>query len=152
MFKNIFSKPQPKPQQSSAHAGPDGEQGQAIAEISDMLENMGFDTEHLLWIAKQNKEAFSTLVDNNQKIANCSVENLEQATFVEEKLQQVNQSFVIDLLQGLLSIGFQLVDGAGNFHLQHKGFAPQGWTAHHDIGAAIARLSIRLHQIVLALA
>ncbi len=92
MFKNIFSKPQPKPQQSPAHAGPDGEQGQAIAEISDMLENMGFDTEHLLWIAKQNKEAFSTLVDNNQKIANCSVENLEQATFVEEKLQQVNQN------------------------------------------------------------
>ena len=92
MFKNIFSKPQPTPQQSPAHAGPDGEQGQAIAEISDMLENMGFDTEHLLWIAKQNKEAFSTLVDNNQKIANCSVENLEQATFVEEKLQQVNQN------------------------------------------------------------
>lgn len=92
MFKNIFSKSQPKPQQSSAYAAPAGEQLQAIAEISDMLENMGFDTEHLLWIAKQNKEAFSTLVDNSQKIADCSVENLEQATFVEEKLQQVNQN------------------------------------------------------------
>lgn len=88
MFKNIFS----KPQQSPAYTEPAEERLKAIAEISDMLENMGFDTEHLLWIAKQNKEAFSTLVDNNQKIANCSVENLEQATFVEEKLQQVNQN------------------------------------------------------------
>ena len=50
-----------------------------------MMETLGFDTEHLLWIAKQNKEAFSTLVNHNQMIANSSAENLEQAAFVEEK-------------------------------------------------------------------
>lgn len=98
LFKNIFSKSQPKPQTPSTYTEPAStsapyrDQRQAIADISDMVENMGFDMEHLLWIAKQNKEAFSTLVDNNQKIANSSVENLEQATFVEGKLQQVNQN------------------------------------------------------------
>ena len=68
------------------------EQQKTIAEISNMLETLGFDTEHLLWIAKQNKEAFSTLVSHNQKIVDSSAENLEQATFVEEKIQQVNQN------------------------------------------------------------
>ncbi len=92
LFKNIFSKTQPTPQQSPASAPTSGAHAQALAEISDMLENMGFDTEQLLWIAKQNKEAFSTLVENNMKIANSSVENLEQANFVEAKLQQVNQN------------------------------------------------------------
>lgn len=69
-----------------------GERQQILSEISDMMETLGFDTEHLLWIAKQNKEAFSTLVNHNQMIANSSAENLEQAAFVEEKIQQVNSN------------------------------------------------------------
>lgn len=96
MFKNFLTK-QSQPQQDTAanpqkHALSMEEQQQVITEISDMLETLGFDTEHLLWIAKQNKEAFSTLVSHNQKIVDSSAENLEQATFVEEKIQQVNQN------------------------------------------------------------
>lgn len=96
MFKNFLTK-QSRPQQDTAakpqkYALSMEEQQQVITEISDMLETLGFDTEHLLWIAKQNKEAFSTLVSHNQKIVDSSAENLEQATFVEEKIQQVNQN------------------------------------------------------------
>ncbi len=96
MFKNFLTK-QSQPQQDTAanpqkHALSMEEQQQVITKISDMLETLGFDTEHLLWIAKQNKEAFSTLVSHNQKIVDSSAENLEQATFVEEKIQQVNQN------------------------------------------------------------
>lgn len=100
MFKNFLSRPrQPKPQQMAAitteskkNTLPAKEQNQIITEISDMLETLGFDTEHLLWIAKQNKEAFSTLVSHNQQITASSEENLEQATFVEKKIQQVNKN------------------------------------------------------------
>ncbi len=96
MFKNFLTK-QSQPQQDTAakpqkHVLSMEEQQKTIAEISNMLETLGFDTEHLLWIAKQNKEAFSTLVSHNQKIVDSSAENLEQATFVEEKIQQVNQN------------------------------------------------------------
>ncbi|MCI8483746.1 MAG: phosphate/phosphite/phosphonate ABC transporter substrate-binding protein [Lachnospiraceae bacterium] len=93
MFKNFLSKPQTPAAPTSEPSGSTlsvSEQDEIIAKISDMMETLGFDTEHLLWIAKQNKEAFSTLVNHNQKIADSSAENLEQATFVEEKIQQVN--------------------------------------------------------------
>lgn len=100
MFKNFLAKSQqPEPvinEQPKAESSPTelsvAEHERIITEIGDMMETLGFDTEHLLWIAKQNKEAFSTLVNNNQKIADSSAENLEQATFVEEKIQQVNQN------------------------------------------------------------
>lgn len=93
MFKNFLSKPQEPAAPTSEPSGNTlsvSEQDEIIAKISDMMETLGFDTEHLLYIAKQNKEAFSTLVNHNQKIADSSAENLEQATFVEEKIQQVN--------------------------------------------------------------
>lgn len=95
MFNFLSKQRQPQP---TAAAEPQKQalsaekQNQMITEISDMLETLGFDTEHLLWIARQNKEAFSTLVSHNQKIVDSSAENLEQATFVEEKIQQVNQN------------------------------------------------------------
>ncbi|MCI9174155.1 MAG: phosphate/phosphite/phosphonate ABC transporter substrate-binding protein [Lachnospiraceae bacterium] len=95
MFKNFFSKPNQTASVSSDsenNSRPRGEHEQILSEISDMMETLGFDTEHLLWIAKQNKEAFSTLVNHNQMIANSSAENLEQAAFVEEKIQQVNSN------------------------------------------------------------
>lgn len=100
MFKNFLAKSQqPEPvinEQPKAESSPTelsvAEHERIITEIGDMMETLGFDTEHLLWIAKQNKEAFSTLVHHNQKIADSSAENLEQATFVEEKIQQVNQN------------------------------------------------------------
>lgn len=91
MFKNFLSKSQQPPVSAKEPANTPGQE-QIIREISDMMETLGFDTEHLLWIAKQNKEAFSTLVDHNQKIADSSEENLEQAAFVEEKIQQVNKN------------------------------------------------------------
>ncbi len=100
LFKNFLSKSQTsKSEQTTTVTGKSEtnplsakEQSRIITEISDMLETLGFDTEHLLWIAKQNKEAFSTLVNHNQQIAASSEENLEQATFVEEKIQQVNKN------------------------------------------------------------
>ncbi|EOT24504.1 phosphate/phosphite/phosphonate ABC transporter, periplasmic binding protein [Eubacterium sp. 14-2] len=100
MFKNFLAKSQqpepvinePSRTESAGNELSVAEHERIITEISDMMETLGFDTEHLLWIAKQNKEAFSTLVNNNQKIADSSAENLEQATFVEEKIQQVNQN------------------------------------------------------------
>ncbi|MEG0962819.1 MAG: methyl-accepting chemotaxis protein, partial [Lachnospiraceae bacterium] len=57
-----------------------------------MMETLGFDTEHLLWIAKQNKEAFATLVNHNQKIADSASNNLQQAAYVEQQIQQVNEN------------------------------------------------------------
>lgn len=95
LFKNFLS----RPQQPAAHTEDTSknppsvsEQERIMTEISDMMETLGFDTEHLLWIAKQNKEAFTTLVHHNQKIADSSAENLEQASFVEEKIQEVNKN------------------------------------------------------------
>ena len=93
MFKKFLSKSNQTPAvlpDSEKNPCPAGEHEKILSEISDMMETLGFDTEHLLWIAKQNKEAFSTLVNHNQMIANSSAENLEQAAFVEEKIQQVN--------------------------------------------------------------
>ena len=77
LFKNFLSKSQTsKSEQTTTVTGKSEtnplsakEQSRIITEISDMLETLGFDTEHLLWIAKQNKEAFSTLVNHNQQIA-----------------------------------------------------------------------------------
>ena len=100
LFKNFLSKAQKRQQErmeaASAGSAKNGlsakKQSQIITEISDMMETLGFDTEHLFWIAKQNKEAFSTLVNHNQQIAASSEENLEQATFVEKKIQQVNKN------------------------------------------------------------
>ncbi|MEG1947331.1 MAG: phosphate/phosphite/phosphonate ABC transporter substrate-binding protein [Lachnospiraceae bacterium] len=67
-------------------------QTSVLAEINGMMETLGFDTEHLLWIAKQNKEAFATLVNHNQKIADSASNNLQQAAYVEQQIQQVNEN------------------------------------------------------------
>lgn len=95
LFHNFLSKSKQTAavlSDSGKSSRPVGEHEQILSEISGMMETLGFDTEHLLWIAKQNKEAFSTLVNHNQMIANSSAENLEQAAYVEEKIQQVNDN------------------------------------------------------------
>lgn len=61
-------------------------------EIGTMMETLGFDTQHLLWIAKKNKEAFTTLVTKNHKIAEFSAENLSKVEQVEKGIRQVSSS------------------------------------------------------------
>lgn len=68
------------------------QQGELFVKISSMMETLGFDIEQLLWIAKQNKEAFATLVNHNEKIATSASQNLSQAALAETKIQQVNRN------------------------------------------------------------
>lgn len=62
------------------------------AEMGNMMETLGFDTQQLLWIAKKNKEAFATLVSKNHKIAEFSAENLSKVEQVENGIRQVSSS------------------------------------------------------------
>lgn len=92
MFQKHFFSPTRESRKTIKNSNPESNQEHVLTEISGMMETLGFDTEQLLWIARQNKETFATLVNHNQKIADFSVENLNQTDFVVTKIQQVNQN------------------------------------------------------------
>lgn len=92
MFQKHFFSRSRDSRKPFENSHPKSSQEHVLTEISSMMETLGFDTEQLLWIARQNKEAFATLVNHNQKIADFSVENLRQTDYVVTKIQQVNQN------------------------------------------------------------
>ncbi len=60
--------------------------------VHSMIETMGFDVEHLLWISKQSKEAFSHLVEKNKVISDFSTTNLACIETVESGIHEVVSS------------------------------------------------------------
>ena len=60
--------------------------------VHSMIETMGFDVEHLLWISKQSKEAFSHLVEKNKVISDYSTTNLACIETVESGIHEVVSS------------------------------------------------------------
>ncbi|AIY79919.1 phosphate/phosphite/phosphonate ABC transporter substrate-binding protein [Clostridium botulinum] len=60
--------------------------------VYSMIETMGFDVEHLLWISKQSKEAFSHLVEKNKVISDFSTTNLACIETVESGIHEVVSS------------------------------------------------------------
>ncbi|SFD09535.1 phosphate/phosphite/phosphonate ABC transporter substrate-binding protein [Clostridium uliginosum] len=67
-------------------------QEQVYQNIHSMIETMGFDVEHLLWISKQSKEAFSHLVEKNRIISDFSTTNLACIETVESGIHEVVSS------------------------------------------------------------
>lgn len=68
------------------------EEKKLYREISTLMETVGFDTEQLVWIAKQNKEAFVNLVTKSSKVSDFSRENLEYVGDIQKGIQRVNNS------------------------------------------------------------
>lgn len=60
--------------------------------IHSMIETLGFDVEHLLWISKQSKDAFSHLVEKNKIISDYSTTNLACIETVESGIHEVVSS------------------------------------------------------------
>ncbi|AOR24638.1 phosphate/phosphite/phosphonate ABC transporter substrate-binding protein [Clostridium taeniosporum] len=60
--------------------------------IHSMIETIGFDVEHLLWISKQSKEAFCHLVKKNKVISDYSTTNLACIETVESGIHEVVSS------------------------------------------------------------
>lgn len=67
-------------------------QQEVYKNIHSMIETMGFDVEHLLWISKQSKEAFSHLVEKNKIISDFSTTNLACIETVESGIHEVVSS------------------------------------------------------------
>lgn len=60
--------------------------------IYSMIETMGFDVEHLLWLSKQSKEAFSKLVQKSKIVSDYSSTNLACIEEVKSGIHEVVSS------------------------------------------------------------